>query len=151
MLQKYCYLPTKLVKILFSLEIVQKKTKSKANSAAISGFLSNKYYKRIISLLESAENAYQLRPDQWSLMLRRVFVLVVARCVCDVFLIFAKRSKFQAKCLYKEKLFVPDRPGFFPGPQVRGNRTAVRVIFRNRSLFSKLFAKSYRRRSRNSN
>jgi len=81
MLQKYCYLPTKLVKILFSLEIVQKKTKSKANSAAISGFLSNKYYKRIISLLESAENAYQLRPDQWSLMLRRVFVLVVARCV----------------------------------------------------------------------
>ena len=69
MLQKYCYLPTKLVKILFSLEIVQKKTKSKANSAAISGFLSKKYYKRIISLLESAENAYQLRPDQWSLML----------------------------------------------------------------------------------
>jgi hypothetical protein len=69
MLQKYCYLPTKLVKILFSLEIVQKKTKSKANSAAISGFLSNKYYKRIISLLESAENAYQLRPDQWSLIL----------------------------------------------------------------------------------
>ena len=26
-LQKYCYLPTKLVKILFSLEMVQKKTK----------------------------------------------------------------------------------------------------------------------------
>jgi len=44
MLQKYCYLPTKLVKILFSLEIVKKKTKSKSNSAAISGFLCNKYY-----------------------------------------------------------------------------------------------------------
>ena len=59
MLQKYCYLPTKLVKILFSLEIVQKKTRSKSNSAAISGFLCKKYYKRIISPLEGAENAYQ--------------------------------------------------------------------------------------------
>jgi hypothetical protein len=56
------------VKILFSLEIVQKKT-NKSNSAAISGFLCNKYYKRIISPLEGAENAYQLRPDQWSLVL----------------------------------------------------------------------------------
>ena len=63
MLQKYCYLPTKLVKILFSLEIVQKKTRSKSNSAAISGFLCKKYYKRFISPLEGAENAYQLRPD----------------------------------------------------------------------------------------
>jgi hypothetical protein len=67
MLQKYCYLPTKLVKILFSLEIVLKKAKRKSNSAAISGFLCNKYYKRAISPLEGAENAYQLRPDQWSL------------------------------------------------------------------------------------
>ena len=81
MIQKYCYLPTKLVKKLFSLEIVQKKTKRKSNSAAISGFLCKKYYKRIISPLEGAENAYQLRPDQWSLMLRRVYVLVGARCV----------------------------------------------------------------------
>jgi len=46
------------VKILFSLEIVQKKTKSKANSAAISGFLCKKYYKRIISLLEGATRSF---------------------------------------------------------------------------------------------
>ena len=69
MLQKYCYLPTKLVQILFFLEIVQKKTKSESNSAAISGFLCNKCYKRIISPLKGAKNAYQLRPDQWSLVL----------------------------------------------------------------------------------
>ena len=63
MLQKYCYLPTKLVQILFFLEIVQKKTKSESNSAAISGFLCNKCYKRIISPLKGAKNAYQLRPS----------------------------------------------------------------------------------------
>ena len=93
-LQKYCYLPTKLVKILFSLGMVQKKTKSKSNSAAISGFLCNKYYKQIISMLEGAENAYQLRSDQWSLMLRRE--CLCCRCVWRFF-DFCETAKISCK------------------------------------------------------
>ena len=63
MLQKYCYLPTKLVKILFSLEIVQKKTKSKSNSAAISGFLCKNIINELSHRWKALKMLTKLRCD----------------------------------------------------------------------------------------